>query len=232
LAALALAVIGVATAGLLAGGGSGTPARSSTTPALASIGTRHRATTKRAHASTGSKTASAEAASAQQLQASGHREMLDGNYQTAIPTLRQAVSSSDPGSLTYAYALYDLGRSLVLGGDPTGAIPVLRQRLKIPNQTPLVKQLLDQALRATGQEPPTPTIQAPPTATTPTTTTPVAPAPKHGPGHAPGQGPFHTRPNGGAGLSPPSPEHGHGHGQGQGQGQGRGHASEHFAPAL
>ena len=47
--------------------------------------------------------------------------MLAGDYQTAITTLRQAVQSASPGSLTYAYGLYDLGRSMVLAGDPGGA---------------------------------------------------------------------------------------------------------------
>jgi tetratricopeptide (TPR) repeat protein len=82
--------------------------------------------------------------------------MLDGNYPAAIDTLHQAVAASAPGSVTYAYALYDLGRSLLLSGDPQAAVPVLQQRLKIPNQTPVVQALLNQALRASGQAPVTP----------------------------------------------------------------------------
>jgi tetratricopeptide (TPR) repeat protein len=134
--------------------------------------------------------------------------MLNGDYQTAIGTLRQAVSSADPGSLTYAYALYDLGRSLVLGGDPNGAIPVLQQRLKIPNQTGVVRQMLDQALRAAGQ--------APATSQTETQTTPTAPAGNPGHGHGRSDTPGHGQgaPTGGAGLAP-APSHGPHHGDGQ-----------------
>jgi eukaryotic-like serine/threonine-protein kinase len=91
--------------------------------------------------------------SAQQLQLTGHQEMLAGDYQTAIATLRKALSAAAPGTLTYAYGLYDLGRSMVLAGDPGGAVPILEQRLKIPNQTGAVQQELKQALQASGQVP-------------------------------------------------------------------------------
>jgi eukaryotic-like serine/threonine-protein kinase len=136
------------------------------------------------------------------LQGEGHQEMLDGNYETAIPTLKQAVSTASPESLTYAYALYDLGRSELLSGDPQAAIPVLRQRLQIDNQRPVVQALLDQALAqagagsgsSTGGVAPTAGSTTPaPTPTTSTTTSPPAPpaAPVHGQG------------SGGAGLDGP-----------------------------
>jgi tetratricopeptide (TPR) repeat protein len=137
--------------------------------------------------------------------------MLNGDYQTAIGTLRQAVSASDPGSLTYAYALYDLGRSLVLGGDPNGAIPVLKQRLKIPNQTGVVQQMLNQALQAAGQAPQQPQTQ----------TAPAAPSGGHGPGRSEGHG--HAGPTGGAGLAP-APSHGPRHADG--------HVVEHVSVSL
>ena len=38
--------------------------------------------------------------------------MTAGQYQQAVGVLRQAVAAAPPSSLTYAYALYDLGRSL------------------------------------------------------------------------------------------------------------------------
>ena len=79
--------------------------------------------------------------------------MLAGNYSEAIATLHRALAAAAPGSLTYAYALYDLGRSLLLAGDPKAAIGVLEQRLKIPNQTSIVQQTLDQALQAAGEAP-------------------------------------------------------------------------------
>ena len=51
--------------------------------------------------------------------------MVGGDYGAAIPVLRQAVAAAAPSSLTYAYALYDLGRSLRLAGDPQAAVPIL-----------------------------------------------------------------------------------------------------------
>ena len=86
------------------------------------------------------------------LEARGHQLMADGNYTAAIATLRQAVQAADPGSLTYAYALFDLGRSLRLAGDPKAAVTVLYQRLQIPNQTGVVRQQLQLALQALGQK--------------------------------------------------------------------------------
>jgi predicted Zn-dependent protease len=77
--------------------------------------------------------------------------MLSGDYQGAIGTLNRALAAAPHGSLTYAYALYDLGRSLVLSGNPQAAIPILQQRLQIPNQTATVQALLNQAEQAAGQ---------------------------------------------------------------------------------
>lgn len=86
------------------------------------------------------------------LEARGHQLMADGNYTAAIAILRQALQAADPGSLTYAYALFDLGRSLRLAGDPQAAVTVLYQRLQIPNQTGVVRQQLQLALQALGQK--------------------------------------------------------------------------------
>ena len=85
------------------------------------------------------------------LEARGHQLMLDGDYGAAIPVLRRAIQAASPTSLSYAYALYDLGRSLRLAGDPRDAVTVLYQRLQIPNQTPEVRQQLQLALIALGQ---------------------------------------------------------------------------------
>ncbi len=89
---------------------------------------------------------------AETLDARGHELMLSGAYTEAIPVLRQALAAASPSSLTYAYALYDLGRSLRLAGDPKAAVSVLYQRLKIPNQTETVRLELQEALRALGQQ--------------------------------------------------------------------------------
>jgi eukaryotic-like serine/threonine-protein kinase len=126
--------------------------------------------------------------SAQQLQLTGHSEMIAGNYPEAIATLRKAVSAADPSSLTYAYGLYDLGVALLKSGNPASAVPILEQRLKIPNQTAVVQQTLNEALQATGQAP--------------------TPPPSSGQGKGHGKGHGHDGgggpgPSGGAGLAPP-----------------------------
>jgi eukaryotic-like serine/threonine-protein kinase len=82
------------------------------------------------------------------LEARGHQLMVDGEYPQAIGVLHQTLGAAAPGSLTYAYALYDLGRSLRLSGDPRDAAVVLQRRLQIPNQTSVVRQELELALRA------------------------------------------------------------------------------------
>jgi tetratricopeptide (TPR) repeat protein len=119
--------------------------------------------------------------------------MIAGNYPQAISTLRKAVSTADPSSLTYAYGLYDLGVALLKSGDAASAVPVLEQRLKIPNQTDVVQQTLNQALQATGQAPP------------------ARPSPGHGQGKGNGKGKGRGHghdgggpgPSGGAGLTGP-----------------------------
>jgi eukaryotic-like serine/threonine-protein kinase len=85
------------------------------------------------------------------LEARGHQLMENGDYSAAIPVLRQAVAAAPHSSLTYAYALFDLGRSLRLAGDPRDAVAVLYQRLQIPNQTETVREQLQLALQALGQ---------------------------------------------------------------------------------
>jgi serine/threonine-protein kinase len=91
-------------------------------------------------------------ASAASLEARGHQLMVSGDYGGAIPVLRQAVAAGPGSGLTYAYALYDLGHSLRLAGDPRAAAVVLQQRLQIPNQTDVVRQELQLALRAIGTQ--------------------------------------------------------------------------------
>jgi serine/threonine-protein kinase len=85
------------------------------------------------------------------LAAQGHELMAGGNYHGAVQLLRQAVSAAPRSSLTYAYALFDLGRSLRLAGDPRAAVSILWQRLQIPNQTDTVRAELTLALEALGQ---------------------------------------------------------------------------------
>jgi hypothetical protein len=92
-------------------------------------------------------------AAAASLEAAGHQLLADGRYAQAIGELREAVRASggsvsrcvDPSSeacLTFAYALYDLGSALRMGGEPAAAVPVLDERLQINNQRPVVEEQL------------------------------------------------------------------------------------------
>jgi serine/threonine protein kinase len=163
LAALVLTALGVALLITQLQGGRSQPAPLKTAghlrkPASTPIHHRHPASKAPQSTTTASAASSTSTTptSASGLQLEGHQQMLDGSYPAAVATLRQALGASAPGSLTYAYALYDLGRSLLLSGNPQAAVPVLEQRLKIPNQTPVVQALLNQALQASGQAPATP----------------------------------------------------------------------------
>jgi serine/threonine-protein kinase len=82
----------------------------------------------------------------------GYALMQAGDYESAIPPLERAVAAYPEGSqeLTYAYALYNLGRSLRLAGRPDEAIPILERRLEIPNQTATVQRELDAARAEAG----------------------------------------------------------------------------------
>src|SRR5204863_4634212 len=174
----------------------------------ASASTSAGASTTATSSSVAAPPSSATAPSAAGLQAQGHQELADGSYSSAISNLHRALDSADPSSLTYAYALYDLGRALTLSGDPKDAIPVLEQRMKIPNQTPVVQQALDQARQQAGVAPaPAPTQQAgvaPAPAPTggPPKTTNSSPAPPsaHRSGHRGGHAKETGNPSGGAGL--------------------------------
>jgi tetratricopeptide (TPR) repeat protein len=89
----------------------------------------------------------ADGTSGADLNAQGFDLMNQGRYDEAIPILQRAVDSFPSGTtdLNYAYALFNLGKSLRLAGRPDDAIPILEQRLKIPNQTETVRQELELA---------------------------------------------------------------------------------------
>ena len=125
----------------------------------------------------------------QQQQATGHNELTSGNYPGAIATLRKALAAADKTSLTYAYGLYDLGVALLRSGNAAAAVPVLEQRVKIPNQTATVQATLNQALQASGCAPP-----------------PPPPDNGHGKGNGKGKGHDHGQGHsGGAGISSNAP---------------------------
>jgi tetratricopeptide (TPR) repeat protein len=83
----------------------------------------------------------------------GFRLMNAGAYDEAIAKLQAAVDSFPPGTsdLNYAYALFNLGKSLRLAGRPDEAVPILEQRLKIPNQQDTVQRELDLAKQQAGE---------------------------------------------------------------------------------
>ncbi len=92
------------------------------------------------------------------LEARGHDMLLADRYRGAVPVLERAVAATgerlsacvQPTSdvcLTYAYALYDLGRALRLSGQASAAVPVLERRLQIDNQRPVVAAELALARR-------------------------------------------------------------------------------------
>jgi predicted Ser/Thr protein kinase len=89
-----------------------------------------------------------------QLNSQGFDLMNQGDYDAAIPVLQQAVKSFEPGTsdLNYAYALFNLGKSLRLAGRYDEAIQILEQRLEIPNQTGTVRKELELAKQQAGEQ--------------------------------------------------------------------------------
>jgi hypothetical protein len=95
------------------------------------------------------------------LEAQGHQLLSDGSYATAIGSLLAAIRDSgqslvgciEPASescLTFAYALYDLGRALMLQGRDSEAVAVLSERLRIDNQRSTVQHELELARGASA----------------------------------------------------------------------------------
>jgi tetratricopeptide (TPR) repeat protein len=93
---------------------------------------------------------------ATRLESRGHALLESARYQDAVSVLRRALAATgeslgaclEPASgtcLTYAYALYDLGRALRLSGDPAAAVPILKRRLEIDNQRSTVEAELELA---------------------------------------------------------------------------------------
>jgi hypothetical protein len=149
--ALAALVAGIAVVAVIAalstsGGGRRTAVpiakRSHPRPVAAASGPR----APRPPASTGStSTVPVSPALATELEAQGHSLLEAGQYADAVPVLKRAVLATgetlgaclEPASstcLTYAYALYDLGRAERLNGEPQAAVPILERRLQIDNQ--------------------------------------------------------------------------------------------------
>jgi serine/threonine protein kinase len=86
------------------------------------------------------------------LNLEGFELIQAGRYEEAIPVIEESIRAFPPGTedINYAYALFNLGDALRLSGRPEEAIPVLERRLKIPNQTDVVRRELDAARREAG----------------------------------------------------------------------------------
>jgi eukaryotic-like serine/threonine-protein kinase len=89
-----------------------------------------------------------------ELNSQGFGLLQSGRYDEAVPLLQRAVQSFPAGTddVNYAYALFNLGKALRLAGRPAEAIPVLEQRLQIPNQTGVVRKELNLARDAAARE--------------------------------------------------------------------------------
>jgi predicted Ser/Thr protein kinase len=100
-----------------------------------------------------SASASNRGATGAELNAEGYSLIQEGRYAEAIPVLRTAVASfpQETTDLNFAYALFNLGHALRMAGQPEAAIPILEQRLEIPDQTETVQTELDAARAAAGQ---------------------------------------------------------------------------------
>jgi hypothetical protein len=93
---------------------------------------------------------------AAQIQLAGHQLLDQNEFVGAIRAMRTAIAASGQSlsgcrvpatqaCLTYAYALYDLGRALRLSGHPAAAVSVLETRLQIADQRTLVAYELELA---------------------------------------------------------------------------------------
>ncbi|HET7416276.1 MAG TPA: serine/threonine-protein kinase [Solirubrobacterales bacterium] len=100
-----------------------------------------------------SESSASDSASGAELNEQGYALIQSGEYEAAVPVLEEAVGSFPEGSeeVDYAYALFNLGNALRLSGHPEEAIPILEQRLAIPNQTETVERELEEARSEAGE---------------------------------------------------------------------------------
>jgi hypothetical protein len=158
----AIAVLSSVVAVWASGGGRGTQVPIARRPQPRATAAAHgRRPTGKPRATHPSPPVPVSPALAAELEAQGHSLLEDGRYGVAVPVLKQAVLATgetldaclEPGSstcLTYAYALYDLGRAVRLSGDPQAAVPILERRLQIDNQRSVVVAELQLARQGIG----------------------------------------------------------------------------------
>jgi tetratricopeptide (TPR) repeat protein len=98
-------------------------------------------------------TGSFDPARGAQLNEEGFALMQSGDYAGAVPILQEAVASwpEDSQDINYAYALFNLGKSLNRSGNPDEAIPYLEKRLNWNDQRETVQAELDLAKRNAGR---------------------------------------------------------------------------------
>ena len=98
-------------------------------------------------------TGSFDPARGAQLNEEGFALMQSGDYAGAVPILQEAVASwpEDSQDINYAYALFNLGKSLNRAGRPDEAIPYLEKRLNWNDQRDTVQAELDLAKRRAGR---------------------------------------------------------------------------------
>jgi tetratricopeptide (TPR) repeat protein len=159
---LALAAVAVVAAVLLSGGGGGGgDARPAQRPdARAQPGKRDQPATDQpateqppADEPAADQPATVDPARGVQLNEQGFALMGRGDFAGAVPILERAVASwpASSGDLNYAYALYNLGKSLNRAGRAADAIPYLEKRLRWNNQRATVQAELDLARKNAGQ---------------------------------------------------------------------------------
>jgi eukaryotic-like serine/threonine-protein kinase len=97
-------------------------------------------------------TGSFDPARGAQLNEDGFALMQQGDYAGAVPILQDAVASwpEDSQDINYAYALFNLGKSLNRSGNPQEAIPYLEKRLGWNDQRETVEAELALARRNAG----------------------------------------------------------------------------------
>ena len=89
-------------------------------------------------------------AAGRQLNDQGFALARAGDHEAAVPVLERAVASfpQDSTDINYAYALFNLGRSLRLSGRADEAVAPLERRLRFNNQRGVVQRELDLAREA------------------------------------------------------------------------------------